>query len=641
MGLGAVEPLFCLIPEPSDAWRADPALSGTRDGEPTTWAVAHCQTRLFSETALTGGVVEVGADTVIVEAEDPVARLTLDLAIQLTDTGVVCCRAGITNRRDQPYRLDGLSLYLPAGDSATHQIELDGSPISAVPLRSGGLSSDSDGGELAQLLVGEPWAGFQRGQVWQAHVAFSGATSHRCVTAGGRSYLGGGERLAAGEVVLGLEESYHSPWVLWSWGLGLDAAAARLHRNARRASDHPAPLIFDATAPAFAQHDPQAMLMLAEYAAAVGAEAFLLDVGWCVRAGLDPYADHDGSADTETPDHLAGLLGRIGEFDLEVGLAIEPERLDPDSSIVSEHPDWLLAAPRNGVVEPVLDLSVRPAMVHVWERLTKLLNQHPVSLLSWSPVIDARRPGTARTRHASTLAAYRLLDALRERYPAITVVSPAMDLAMAKRSSGTDRAVRLDRAASELRGAGAAAAAGADLATRVRRARGRGLAGLPGDLGLLRPARARPRPAQAGTGQPAVDPSLAGALQGATGRCCTPAAPCGRTRATAASPRTGWWLTTRTEAMFAFTWLERSAVRRVRLDGLDPTATYRLEVVGTRPAEAQAVTPAWSASGEALLMSGRVLETAGIVLPAARRGSALLLHLVVETAEPEKAIDQS
>ena len=641
MVLDAVEPLFCLIPEPSDTWRADPALSGTREGEPTAWAVAHCQTRLFSETELTGGVVEVGPDTVIVEAEDPVARLTLDLAIQLTDTGVVCCRAGITNHGDQPYRLDRLSLYLPAGDSATHQIALDGSAISALPLRSGALSGGSDGGEPAQLLVGEPWAGFQRGQVWQAHVAFSGAVSHRCVTAG-RSYLGGGERLAAGEVVLGQEESYHSPWVLWSWGLGLDAAAARLHRNARRAGDQPAPVIFDATAPAFAHHDPQAMLMLAEYAAAVGAEAFLLDVGWCVRAGLDPYADHDGSADTETPDHLAGLLGRIGEFDLEVGLAIEPERLDPGSSIVSEHPNWLLAAPRNGVVEPVLDLSVRPAMVHAWERLTKLLNQHPVSLISWSPVVGARRPGTARMRHASTLAAYRLLDALRERYPATAVVSPAMDLAMAKRSSGTDRAAdaasrhRDFASLVQLRPPGLIWQPAYDEPEDGASPGFRAISAFFGQLGLGLDLRKQ---------APASLRSIHRWL--ALYKNYRPLLHTGRTVRSDQSDRGftahGVVADDKAEAVFAFTWLERSAVRRVRLDGLDPTATYRLEVVGTRPAEAQAVTPAWSASGEALLMSGRVLETAGIVLPAARRGSALLLHLVVETSpEPDDGqIDQS
>ena len=626
--LDAVEPLFCLIPEPGDVWRADPALSGARDGGPTAWAVASCQARLFSETELSGGVVEIGADTVIIEAEDPVAQLSLDLAIQLTDAGVVCCRAGITNHADRPYWLDGLSLYLPAGDSATHRIELDGSPIATVPLRPGGLTNDSDGGELAQLLVGEAWAGFQRGQVWQAHVAFTGATSHRCVTAGTRSYLGGGERLAAGEVVLGQEESYHSPWVLWSWGLGLDAAAARLHRNARRAGGHPAPLIFDATAPAFASHDPQAMLLLAEYAAAVGAEAILLDLGWCVRAGLDPYSDHDGAADTETPDHLAGLLSRIGEFDLEVGLAIEPDRLDPSSTIVTDHPDWLLTSTRDGVAEPVLDLSVRPAMVHAWERLTKLLNQHPVSLLQWSAVVD-RRPGTARARHASTLAGYRLLDALRERYPAMTVVSPAMDLAMAKRSSGTDRAPdamarhRGFAAMVQLRPPGLIWQPAYDEPEDGASPGFRAISAFFGQLGLGLDLRK-----QAPQSLRSIHRWLAIHKQHRT------LLHTGHTVRSDQSDRGfsahGVVADDKAAALFAFTWLEKSGVRRVRLDGLDSTATYRLEVVGTRSAEAQAVTPPWSANGESLLMSGRVLETAGIVLPAARRGSALLLHLVAE-----------
>ena len=219
MVLDAVEPLFCLIPEPSDTWRADPALSGTREGEPTAWAVAHCQTRLFSETELTGGVVEVGPDTVIVEAEDPVAA-----AHPRPRHSADRHRRGLLPGRDHQSRRSSPTGWtgsactcLPGTARPTRSRWTDPRSL-RYPSRSGALSSDSDGGEPAQLLVGEPWAGFQRGQVWQAHVAFSGAVSHRCVTAGGRSYLGGGERLAAGEVVLGQEESYHSPWVLWSWG---------------------------------------------------------------------------------------------------------------------------------------------------------------------------------------------------------------------------------------------------------------------------------------------------------------------------------------------------------------------------------------------------------------------------------------
>ena len=65
----------------------------------------------------------------------------------------------------------------------------------------------------------------------------------------GRTYLGGGERLSSGEVVLGTGEAYHSPWVLWAWGDGLDAAADRLHAELRPAAAGVEPVIFDATGP--------------------------------------------------------------------------------------------------------------------------------------------------------------------------------------------------------------------------------------------------------------------------------------------------------------------------------------------------------------------------------------------------------
>jgi alpha-galactosidase len=81
----------------------------------------------------------------------------------------------------------------------------------------------------------------------------------------------------------------------------------------------------------------------------------------------------------------------------------------------------------------------------------------------------------------------------------------------------------------------------------------------------------------------------------------------------------------RDEALFALVWLERAvASRRVRIDGLDPATFYRIEVIA-RPGEAQTVTPAW-ASG-APVLTGQALGAAGISLPPARRGSALLLHL--------------
>jgi hypothetical protein len=82
----------------------------------------------------------------------------------------------------------------------------------------------------------------------------------------------------------------------------------------------------------------------------------------------------------------------------------------------------------------------------------------------------------------------------------------------------------------------------------------------------------------------------------------------------------------RGEAVFALVWLERAlASRRVRIDGLDPTTSYRIEVVGVRPGEAQTVTPEWASRTPVL--TGQALGAAGIPLPPARRGASLLLHL--------------
>jgi alpha-galactosidase len=273
-----------LVPEPSAGWSSRAALAGSHDGYTSAASFTRSHAHLISDTVVRPGLTEVGADTVIIEAEDRVNRLSLDVAIQLTDDGLVRCRAGVTNKNVADYRLEALELFLPVSDLATHRIEFDGPAVSTAGLRSGSWSVDHVGFDdrPAQLALAEAGTGYRRGQVWQVHVAFSGAVQHRVEhTAYGRTYLGGGEFLQAGEIVLGIGEAYHSPWVVWTWGDGLDAAAARLHRHLRQEAPRDNRIIFDAGAPAFAHHDRQAMLSLADYAAAVGAETFLLDIGWC------------------------------------------------------------------------------------------------------------------------------------------------------------------------------------------------------------------------------------------------------------------------------------------------------------------------------------------------------------------------
>ena len=608
-----------------------PGLVGSHDGQTTRPAFLDVQTQLVSRPDLAAGLTEQGADTVVVTAECAVTGLCLDVAIQLTATGVVRCRAGLTNRASERFRLDGLRLVLPAGARATHAVDLEASPLELVPLRAGALVAPDRAGRARQVVVAEAGSGYRRGEVWQAHVAFSGAVTHSVEVAGGRTYLGGGERLAPGEVVLAQGEAYHSPWVLWSWGDGLDAAAARMHAEQRAVEPMTVPVIFDATAPAFAGHDVAAMLRLAEYAGAVGVETFLLDLDWCVRAGLDPYADHEARGDTG-PHDLAGLLDRVRQFDLDVGLALDLERLAPDPSIARDHPEWLLEARRDGTAELVLDLSVPSAVGYVWERLTKLLDRHPVSVLSWSPVVGVRRPGSAERRHESTLAAYRLLDALRERYPQMIIVSTAVDAAMGRRAMVADGIVDSGQRHTEFgslvqllppeRLWQPAYDEPEDGTAPGFRAVAAFFGGLGLGLDLCRQAPASLR---------AIHRWLTAYKQ------LRPLLHSGRTvRLDTGQPGLsahGVVSAKRDEGLFALIWRDR-APGRVRLDGLDPAATYRLEAAGPQPPELSPLTLGWAGgdtstgSGrDAPSLTGQALETIGIPLPAGRRGSALLLHL--------------
>jgi alpha-galactosidase len=617
-----------LLPEASAGWSSRAALAGSHDGHASAASFTRSRARLISDTPVVPGLTEIGADTLIIEAEDPVNGLNLDLAIQLTSNGLVRCRAGVTNKNVADYRLDGLDLFLPVSDRATHRAEFDGPALSTVALRSGSWSVDHGvfDDRPAQLALAEAGTGFRRGEVWQVHVAFSGAIQHRVErTAYGRTYLGGGELLQAGEIVLGKGEAYHSPWVVWTWGDGLDAAAARLHRHLQPEAPHDNRIIFDAGAPAFANHDRQDMLTLAEYAAAVGAETFLLDIGWCSRTGLDPYADSAGVTDTGSSANLDGLLMRIRDFDLEVGFAVELESIEADSATARDHPDWLLTLEREGVTRQVLDLSVRPAMVHVWERLTKLLDRHHVSLLSWSIIHGAHRPGATPTQHTSTLAVYRLLDALRERYPQLTIQTTSLDLAMAVRAVGAnlygDSTVRHADFAGlvQLLPPGVVWQSALDEPDDGASTAYRATSVLFGRLGLGIDLRQQaPGSLRALHRWLAVYKRFRSLLHsGVTVR----SDECDRGFAAH-----GVVADHRGEAVFALVWLERAlASRRVRIDGLDPATSYRIEVIGARSGDAQSVTPSW-ASG-APVLTGQALGAAGIPLPPARRGSALLLHL--------------
>ena len=180
----------------------------------------------------------------------------------------------------------------------------------------------------------------------------------------------------------------------------------------------PRPVVLNTWEAVYFDHRLDRLTALADTAAELGVERFVLDDGWFRHrrddtAGLgDWYVDED-----VWPDGLHPLVNHVRGLGMEFGLWVEPEMVNPDSDLARAHPEWVREAPpwRN---QQVLDIAQPDAYAYLLERLDALVSEYAIDFLKWDHNRDL--VGGA---HAQTLAAYRLLDELRERHPALEIES--------------------------------------------------------------------------------------------------------------------------------------------------------------------------------------------------------------------------
>ena len=140
-----------------------------------------------------------------------------------------------------------------------------------------------------QLLVGTEGFGFGAGHVWAVHVAWSG-NSELFVERrpSGLVTVGAGELLLPGEVVLGADESYATPWVVIAASAdGMDGTAAQLHGYARSLAAHPRsprPVVSNVWEAVYFDHDLTRLRELADLAAESASSASCWTTDGSVRA---------------------------------------------------------------------------------------------------------------------------------------------------------------------------------------------------------------------------------------------------------------------------------------------------------------------------------------------------------------------
>ncbi len=281
------------------------------------------------------------------------------------------------------------------------------------------------------LWAGTAGFGEQHGEVWGAHLAWSGNSRlHSARLPDGRAMIQLGELLQPGEVTLAPGERYATPPVFAVHSTrGLGAASRQFHavvRSSPARRERPRPVVLNTWEAVYFDHDLDTLTQLAERAAAVGVERFVLDDGWFGGRRDDTAGLGDWWVSPDAhPKGLGPLIDRVRSLGMEFGIWVEPEMVNPDSDLYRAHPDWALTDPGYEPVlarqQLVLDLTIPAAFDEILDpsRRTARRPRHRLRQVGHEP---RPRPGHRRRRarrypRRRRWPLYRLLDELRRRHP--------------------------------------------------------------------------------------------------------------------------------------------------------------------------------------------------------------------------------
>jgi len=381
---------------------------------------------------------------------DDVARLSVTVDIALDDHDVLTMSTVLRNEGDAVLDVGWLAagvLPLPGACDTVHsfygQWSAEFQP-QAEPLtrstwerqnRRGRTSHDTFPG----ASVTTPGATFDTGLVYGAHLGWSGNHEQfiEWLHDGGYQWQFG-EWLAPGEARLAPGETLASPPLHASCSVeGRNGLARNFHAALRRllpwpgGTMRPRPVHLNTWEAVYFDHRLDDLTDLADAAAAIGVERFVLDDGWFHgrhhdRAALGDWWPDEG----KYPHGLAPLADHVRARGMEFGLWVEPEMVNPDSDLFRAHPDWTLQIAGRPLLtgrnQLVLDISRPEVAQYLFDCLDALLRATSIAYLKWDMNRDLTTAGVgsgAAGYRKQVLALYALIDRVRAAHPAVEIES--------------------------------------------------------------------------------------------------------------------------------------------------------------------------------------------------------------------------
>lgn len=210
---------------------------------------------------------------------------------------------------------------------------------------------------------------------------------------------------------------------------GLNGCAVAFQRHLRDRivtwprPDAPRPVHYNCWEAVYFDHKLPVLTDIAERAAALGAERFVLDDGWFGNRDDDTRSLSDWTVDARKyPDGLNPLIEHVHGLGMTFGIWFEPEMINEDSDIHRAHPDWVLGSEDQtlGRQQKALNMALPAVRDYLYDRMSAILRDHNIDYIKWDHNRVLPMPDASQTR-----GSYALIDRLRADFPHVEIESCA------------------------------------------------------------------------------------------------------------------------------------------------------------------------------------------------------------------------
>ncbi len=364
--------------------------------------------------------------------------LTLTFTFKVdTHSNVITCQT--TLAADTPVRLHWLAApVLPAPQHAREMIDVSGRwcgefQLNRTPWTAGLHMRENRTGRTGHehfpgLLVPSAGATNTSGDCYGFHYGWSGG--HKMIAEelqDGRRQVQWGNAPDTDSAPATQFET--SPLYITYADNGLNGCGVSFQRHLRdnivtwAAPNAPRPVHYNCWEAVYFDHQLPVLTDIADRAAALGAERFVLDDGWFGLRDDDTSSLADWVIDgRKYPDGLAPLITHVQSLGMTFGLWFEPEMINGNSDVYRAHPEWVLGACDQilGRQQKVLNMALPEVRDFLFDRIGAILGGNDISYIKWDHNRVLPQPDAAQTR-----GTYALLDRLRAAFPAVEIESCA------------------------------------------------------------------------------------------------------------------------------------------------------------------------------------------------------------------------